>query len=449
MAITPASRQFHAFLGAANRDRPSLEAFFERCCPFLPENHHLDVDLQLMRTGGIDLKTTEEDSDTRFVAVIRDHAQGLFRRMVVEVEPEEPWPITRLSVEPAAAPAGMATPRMSEAEALAGFGGHLEEEAIAGAFSGAVLVAKDRATRFSSAYGFQNRERGIPNGVDTRFRIASVTKAFTAVAVLQLAQRGGLSLSDPIGTYLPDYPDKEAAGRVTAHHLLTHTSGVSADILGFHARRSELNSLEDFVAAFGATGLEFEPGTRWAYSNYGYVLLGLLVERIAKQNYYDYVQQHVFEPAEMASSSFIPDESGQRDAIPYLKSPEGTEWLRATDATSVAPALPSGSAFSTVADLKRFADALVGHRLVDAAHYELLTAGKVAAGTLGSREAYGFEEFMAEGVRWFARSGTGISANGELRIYPDSGYVVIALANIGPPAAVHMTAFVGDRLPSG
>lgn len=449
--MTAASDQFDAFLAAANSGRAPLKAFFKERCPSLPENHNLDLELSSMMTGGFDLRRTEENSGTRLAALIQDRAQGHFRRVIIEVQSQAPQVVTRFVEEPATPPPDLATPRMSEPDGLAAFSDHLDHAAAVGAFSGAVLVAKRGAPIFSGAYGLQDREREIPNRVDTRFRIASVGKAFTAVAVVQLVQQGTIGLFEPIGTYLPDYPHKKVAARVTPHHLLTHTSGIYDDALGFQARRDELTTLEDFMTVFGPSGLVFEPGTRWSYANYNFILLGLILQRAAKQDYYDYVRDHVFERAGMTSSGFEADPSGQRDAVGYMTRPEWAEFQQVTTPSAIHRALPAGGCFSTVEDLHRFADALIGHRLLDATHTELLTTGKVDAGALGTaggREAYGLEDFVVDGVQWLSRTGSGTGSNANLRIYPQTGYVVVVLANISPPAALHMSAFISDRLPA-
>ena len=408
--MTPAARQFHAWLDAANSDKLpgpggpiKLAAFFKENCPWLPADHHLDLDLQYLRTGGIDLKHTGQDSETRYVGLIQDHAQGLFRRVIIEVEPQDPWHLTRFDVELADAPPELATPRLTEADAIAASKQYLAEAEGNGTFSGTALVARRGETVFTGAYGWQDRDGGIRNSVGTRFRIASMGKMFTAVAVLQLAQQGMLGLHDPISRYLPDYPDEEAAAKVTCHHLLSHSSGVCADVLRFWAGRRDqarpLRTLEDHMMALGVLGLEFEPGTQWAYTNFGYVLLGLIVQRVAGQDYYGYIRQHVFTVVEMASSGFEADAAGQRDSVGYMRQPDSGELVAGRDGIAVAQASPSGGAFSTVEDIKRFADALTQYRLLDAEHYRLLTEGKIRAGTLGSFEAYGCEEFRANGVR--------------------------------------------------
>src|SRR5690606_3252094 len=150
----------------------------------------------------------------------------------------------------------------------------------------------------SGAWGLADRDKGIKNTVETRFRNGSMNKMFTAVAVMTLVQDGKVSLDAPIGTYLEDYPNQEVATKVTLHHLLSHTGG-TGDIVGpeFMAHRTELKIHDDYLKLYGKRGLDFEPGSSWDYSNYGFVLAGLVIERVTGKGYYDYVRERVFRPA--------------------------------------------------------------------------------------------------------------------------------------------------------
>jgi CubicO group peptidase (beta-lactamase class C family) len=178
---------------------------------------------------------------------------------------------------------------MTEADALAALSARAEELAGADEFSGAVLVARNGEVLFTRAYGLADRGRGIPNTLRTRFRIGSMNKMFTAVAILQLVEAGKVELTAPLGRYLTDYPNRYAATKVTIHHLLTHTGG-TGDIFGpeYEAHRQELRTLGDYVELYGGRGLEFEPGSTWAYSNYGFILLAAVIQEVMGQSYYDY-----------------------------------------------------------------------------------------------------------------------------------------------------------------
>ncbi|HST59337.1 MAG TPA: serine hydrolase domain-containing protein [Longimicrobium sp.] len=323
----------------------------------------------------------------------------------------------------------------------------LEAATAAGEFSGAVLVARDGRTLFEGAYGFADRERGVPNTPLTQFRVGSMNKMLTAVAALQLVQAGTLRLDAPLGTYLPDYPNAEVASKVTPHHLLTHTGG-TGDIFGpaFTAHRSELRNTEDYLRLYGTRGLRFEPGARWEYSNYGFLLLGALIERAGGIRYDDGVAARVHAPAGMTATGAAPE-----DSLVPGRAAGYTRQLVPGALVSNAPTLPwrgtpAGGGYSTVGDLARFAAALREHRLLDSAHTALLLAGKVETGP-GVRYAYGFLDRVVGGRRFVGHSGGAPGMNGELAFEPNGGYVVVVLSNLDPPAAGGVAAFILERLP--
>jgi CubicO group peptidase (beta-lactamase class C family) len=345
-------------------------------------------------------------------------------------------------------------------EALAALEWFVLEEAAANRFTGAVLVAKDGEVVFREAYGLADREREIPNTVQTRFRIGSMNKMFTAVAILQLVEAGKVKLTAPLCIYLTDYPNREVAEQVTIHHLLTHTGG-TGDIFGeastlgqgwtpepeFEAHRKDLRTLTDYVELYGERGPEFEPGSEWAYSNYGFILLGAVIESMTGQSYYDYVREHIYKPTGMISTGSLPEDQTVPDrAIGYMDRSGGTDWRPNTD-TLPYRGTSAGGGYSTVEDFARFADALLHHRLLSPDSTELLITGKEEIGP-GAEYAYGFLAHLdAEGNGWVGHGGGAPGMNGDLRIYPASGYVVVVLANLDPPVAQRVADYLDARLP--
>lgn len=324
----------------------------------------------------------------------------------------------------------------------------LEADAQAGEFSGAVLVARDGATLFQGAYGLADREAGVPNTPLTQFRVGSMDKMLTAVAVLQLVQAGTVSLDAPLGTYLPDYPNAEVASKVTLHHLLTHTGG-TGDVFGpeFAAHRSELRTVADYLRLYGARGLRFAPGTQWEYSNYGFLLLGAVIERVAGTSYYDHVAGRVLAPAGMTATGFAPEDSlvpGR--AVGY------TRELVPGALVSNAPTLPyrgtpAGGGYATVGDFARFAAAVRERRLLDSARTAQLLTGKVAAGQ-GTQYAYGFFDRVVGGRRFVGHTGGAPGMSGVLEFEPNGGYVVVVLSNFDWAATVPVATFILTHLPA-
>jgi D-alanyl-D-alanine carboxypeptidase len=444
---TPAARQFSAWLDAFNSgDRALLLKFLENNFPA----RAADIDREMNfreRTGGFSFKKAEESTPARFSGIVQERSSDQFARFAIEVDATEPHHILQLNLRPIPLPADFPAPRMSQDDAIAALRSKVEKDAAADQFSGTVLVAKNGQPIFTGAYGLADREKKIANKLDTRFRIGSMNKMFTATAVLQLVQAGKIKLSDPLGKYLTDYPNQDVASKVTIHHLLTHTGG-TGDIFGpdFATHRLELRSLQDYVKLYGKRGLQFEPGSRWEYSNYGFILLGVVIEKVSGQSYYDYVRDHIFKPAGMISTASLPEsETVTERSVGYTKSDGGKNWVPNTD-TLPYRGTSAGGGYSTVEDLLRFANALRDHKLLDAQHTELLTTGKVETPN-GSKYAYGFSDRTSGGIRCFGHGGGAPGMNGDLEICPQSGTVIAVLANMDPPAAQRESEFIVNRLP--
>jgi D-alanyl-D-alanine carboxypeptidase len=274
-----------------------------------------------------------------------------------------------------------------------------------------------------------------------------MNKMFTATAVLQLVQAGKLKLTDPVGKYITDYPNPEVAAKVTIHHLLTHTGG-TGDIFGpeFEERRLELKTLDDYLRLFGKRAPTTEPGSRFVYSNYGMILAGIVVERVSRQTYYDYVEEHIFKPAGMTMTGFQPEEENiPGRATGYMRARDGAGWIRNTD-TLPYRGTSAGGGYSTVGDLIKFADAVLRRKLLNTEYTDLLLLGKVDAGE-GRRYAYGFEDKRKDGEGSVGHGGGAPGMNGDLRIYPKSGYIIAVLSNLDPPAARQVSQFLDLRLP--
>ena len=323
----------------------------------------------------------------------------------------------------------------------------LEAVTQAGEFSGAVLVIRAGRTLFEGAYGFADRERGVPNTPLTQFRGGSMNKMMTAVATLQLVQAGTLRLDAPLGTYLRDYPNAEIASTVTAHHLLTHTGG-TGDIFGpeFMTHRLELRTTSDYLRLYGTRGTQFTPGAQWVYSNYGFILLGALIEQLSGRSYYDHVAARVLAPAGMMATGFAPE-----DSLVPGRSVGYTRLLVPGALVSNAPTLPyrgtpAGGGYSTVGDFARFAVAIRERRLLDSAHTTLLLTGKVAVGQ-GAQYAYGFFDHVLRGRRFVGHSGGAAGMSGVLEFEPNGGYVIVVLSNFDS-AATQVATFILDRLPA-
>ncbi len=397
------------------------------------------------QTGAFDLIKIEEETSTRATALLNGRSSDKVGRIVVEVEPAGAHRIIKLQASAISRPSSPALPHLNEGELITALRHRLDEAVSAETFSGAVLLAKNGKPIFEQAYGLADREHHVPNSSSTRFRMGSMNKMFTAVAILQLVSAGKLGLDDPLIRFLPDYSNRDLASKVTISELLSHTGG-TGDFFGpeFHSHRLELRTHEDYIKLFENRPVRFEPGTRFEYSNYGFLILGAVIEKVSGQSYYDYVREHIYDPAGMTSTGSVPEEqSVPALSVGYTKQ-EGDIWQRNTFLLPYR-GTSAGGGYSTVGDLLRFANALRGNTLLDADHTKLLTTGKVEM-QLG-RYAYGFEDRITNGSHCFGHRGGSPGMNGELEICQDSAYVMAVLANMDPEAASHIADFVVNRLP--
>jgi D-alanyl-D-alanine carboxypeptidase len=443
---TPAGHQLSAWLENFNRgDQDAFREFLQKNYPSAVER--LSRTMQFRRvTGGFDFERVEDSTPTKLVALVQERNSDQMARLTMEVDASDPHQIKSVELRAIPRPAEFALPHLSQAELIAATRTELKQAVGADRFAGAVLVVKEGKPVFAEADGFGDREHKTPNTLKTRFRIGSMNKMFTAVCTLQLVQAGKLGLDDPVGKYLTDYPNKDLASKVKIHHLLTHTGG-TGDIFGpeFDQHRLELRTLEDYVKLYGKRDLEFEPGSKWEYSNYGFILLGVIIEKVSGQSYYDYVREHVYLPAEMTATGSEPEEVAISDrSIGYTKM-DSTQWKPNTD-TLPYRGTSAGGGYSTVEDLARFAAAVEENKLLNAHFTELLTTGK--PGTPDNSYAYGFGDHKINGTRCFGHGGGAPGMNGGLEICPSIGYVVAVLANLDPPAAGRISDFIANRLPA-
>jgi CubicO group peptidase (beta-lactamase class C family) len=282
------------------------------------------------------------------------------------------------------------------------------------------------------ADGLANRARQTPNAPGTRFNVGSIGKVFTAVAIAQLAQQGRVSFHDPISQYLPGLPGG-IGDKITIADLLTHTSGLGDVFQRWHPTASPL-SVSQLLRKVANQPLQFEPGSRFSYSNSGFVVLGAIIEAVTGGNYYDWVRTHVFAPAGMTHSGWYALDQVPNMAHGYLPARRAGKPVAFQDAHGAGGAgNPSGGAYSTVGDLLRFAQALLGHKLLSAAMTDTVLSGKVDTGRPGlaqvSRYGYGFEDDGRDGVRIVGHGGGAPGIEAQLRIFPKLGYTVVVLAN--------------------
>jgi D-alanyl-D-alanine carboxypeptidase len=442
-----AEKMTRDWLAAFNSgDKTTLQTFLEKYRP--SDVPHVDglIDFH-SRTGGFDFEKVEESTPTHCSVLLKEKNSDQFARLVIDLEPDAQDKINKFELMAIPRPAEFAIPRMNQKDALDALAKQAERDTQTDLFSGAALIARNGNILFEHAYGASNREKHTPNQVNTQFRIGSMNKMFTAVCILQLVQAGKIQLSDTFGKYLPDYANKEMASKVTIQQLLTHTGG-TGDFFGpeFDKHRLELKTLDDYVKLYEKRPLAFEPGSRFEYSNYGFLLLGVVIEKVTGQSYYDYVREHVYKLAGMTSTDSLPEtEPVAMRSVGYTKEGPGP-WKDNQD-TLPYRGTSAGGGYSTVEDLYKFATALENHKLLDARYTEMLTTAKVETGRGDAKYGFGFFDTSEGGLECFGHGGGAPGMNGDLKICPKSGYIIAVLANMDPPAAQRIADFAAYRVP--
>ena len=298
----------------------------------------------------------------------------------------------------------------------------LDSLARLGQFSGVVLVAQGGAPQFERAYGMADRESGRANDLETSFNLGSINKLFTGVAIRQLAAAGKLNIDSSLARAWPDYPNQEVARRVTIRQILEHRGGIQGNIFAAPPgkTRHDVVSLQDYFELFKDQPLQFDPGSRQQYSNAGYIVLGLLIEKLSGEDYYEYVRRHIYEPAGMTqtgswridrwpANTAIGYTRGAQDADPSTPLKPNTDFLPGKGSSA-------GGGYSTAHDLLRLVNAL--------------RAGKIPAGPPPGVDIAG------------GAPGLNAAVEGDLR----GGYDVIVLANLDPPAAERVAQLIRKAL---
>lgn len=440
---TPAGRMLGKWLDAFNSgDRARMTAFLETYQPERLGNLDGAIDFR-KGTGGFDLYSIDKSEPLLIEATVHEReGEGNYGNLQMKVGAGEPAHIVSMGIRVKEPPPGAPQrARLTQEQAAGGWKAEIDRAVAADNFSGAWIWAKGGETLASGAAGMADRDRKIPNTLDTQFRLGSMNKMFTAVSVLQLVQKGKVSLDDALIKYLPDYPNRERAEKVKVRHLLSHTGG-TGDFFGpeFDQNRLQLRTLQDYVGLFGKRALKFEPGSRWEYSNYGFILLGIVIEKVTGKSYYDYVRENIFAPAGMNATDSEPESKQiSKRSAGYMK--QDGKWVSNVD-TLPWRGTSAGGGYSTAGDLLKFARALLAHKLIGAELLDEATRPQ-------SKDApYGFGFQTANrGARSFGHGGGAPGMNGDLQIFPESGQVIVVLANLDPPAAGRAANWLAARMP--
>lgn len=323
----------------------------------------------------------------------------------------------------------------------------LVEQGLFDTFNGAVLIKQGQDTLFRKSFGYANRSFDIPNTMETKFRIASVSKIFTAVSILQWVEKGELSLDASIVDLL-NLQDTKISKEVTIHHLLSHTSGIAdyydeseddAFWIEMWKKRPiyEVRSLEDYVVLFRDLEPLEKPGKVFRYNNAGYILLGLVIEKLSGMSYEAYVCEHIFKKLDMKQSGFY----SLDEVVPHMA--EGYEQMDGKWMRNIYTATPTGAsdggAVTTADDLMKFAYSLMDGALLSDQYLKLLLSPQVIdEESNGYRDyiwKYGYANYYLldkeEHIVRRGHPGEEYGVSCRLYHYPDSDIHVIILGNEG------------------
>jgi len=349
-----------------------------------------------------------------------------------QFEPKAPHKFAGLQVEMGEPVPEEIGPPMMLDELIPALEKYLSSQTEADKFSGTVLVARDTTVLFMKAYGYTDKRSTAPNKTDTKFNLGSINKYFTRIAIAQLAENGRLSFDDPVIKHLPDYPDKPAAEKIKISHLLDMSSGLG-DFFGEkyeNTPKNKIRNLNDYLEIIRDNKLQFEPGTQQRYSNAGYIVLGLIIERITGQDYYTYVRDNIFKPAGMTGTdSYEMDAVVENLATGYTH-PEGNDKIWISNIYS-APGRGSsaGGGYSTAEDLFKFVHALRNGKLLSPRYSAWVLTRDFPPGdpSLPIKDGY------------IAIAGGAPGINAALDYEAKTGNIVIVLGNLDPPAAMDVS----------
>lgn len=402
---TPLGEVLQEWLSAINSgDRTAILGWYDKRLGIPDAAFAVDM---AEDTCGYDLVRVESQTAETMSVLLAERCFPALRRLTMEAGPADDEKLRSfvsqpfaLTPETAAAATAEMTDRLAERDK----------------FAGSLLIVHRGEPTLARSWGTLDKTGNVPISLDTPVFLGSAGKMFTAIAVLQLMEAGRVDLDAPFGKYLTDYPNAEMA-RVTIRQLLQHRGG-TGDI-GILARdeganRERARTIDDIIALNGNRAPSFPPGTKDEYSNYGYLLLGAVVERVSGQSYYDYVAENIFEPAGMINAGFPDRDHLQGVAIGYTtffgEEPE------LVSALEVLPwqGTPAGGGVASANDLLKFIEALRSGKLLSSQTLEMAT-------TAGDTPWYGMGFFVLPGENpaW-GHGGTSYGMSGGAWFYPGS-----------------------------
>ena len=327
---------------------------------------------------------------------------------------------TATSLPPTPAPTAIPPEVITEIDTM------LRKMADEGDLNASVLIGQKGKVLLSEGYGFADKTQKIPNTPATRFRLASITKQFTAMSILMLQAQGKLNVKDPICNYISDCPSQWK--EITIHHLLTHTSGIPevTELSSYERTQATPSTPEQTIARFKNLALNFQPGEKWKYSNSGYIVLGYIIEQVSGQTYEEFLQQAVFTPLNLRDTGYEHNADGLAVGYNYKFSTSPADYI------DMSIPFAAGALYSTVEDLYTWENALTTEQLIPMAYLdEMFTPHMLIPNAEGRAYGYGWVIGSELGRPSVRHSGLIDGFAAIVTRYIDDQIVIIVLSNQG------------------
>jgi len=419
-------------------DEGRVQKFFstevgERFRTIVPMDEHISVFLGFQReTGGVEffgIRTFMPERPGETVVIVKDRNLEDWQGIVVRFGKGPDFLIDGLGMSPARPPKSVEEPPLTAEEFLKQTDAFMAKLIDKGLFSGTLLVAKGEKTLLTMAAGEASKAFHVPNTIDTKFNLGSMNKMFTSTAIVQLAERGKLSLDDPISKYVDEsWLPKDVTAKITIRHLLTHSSGLGSyfNETYFKSSRALFRKLDDYKPLIKDDRPAFEPGKQFQYSNTGMFLLGVVIEKVTGEDYFSYIRKAISEPAGMANTDcYEMDYPVENLAIGYSPDPKSPYGWQNNLYKHVIKGGPAGGGFSTVKDLHKFALALLAGKCVSQDSLKEMWTDH-----LGADYGFGFQVTEGADGKVVGHGGGFDGINSNLSIYLKSGHIVAVMSNI-------------------
>jgi CubicO group peptidase (beta-lactamase class C family) len=404
----------------------------ERFRNMVPMDEHISVFLGFFRdTGGIDfqgIRTFVPERQGETVVIVKDKNLEDWQGIVVRFGAAPEYLIAGIGFSPARPPKNVQEPPLTQEEFLSQTKAFMAKLIDKGLFSGTLLIAKGDQVLLTMAAGEASKAFHVLNNIDTKFNLGSMNKMFTSTAVVQLAEKGKLSLDDPISRYVDDsWLPKEVTDKITVRHLLTHSSGLGSYFNETYMKSSRalFRKLDDYKPLIKDDRPAFEPGKQFQYSNTGMFLLGVVIEKVTGEDYFAYIRKAIYEPAGMTNTDcYEMDYPVENLAIGYSPDPKSPYGWQNNLYKHVIKGGPAGGGFSSVKDLHKFALALLSGKYISKDWQKAMWTDHLKA-----NYGYGFSVREGPAGKVVGHGGGFDGINSNLDIYLDSGFIVAVMSN--------------------